>query len=183
MANSPHTAPVTTAHTEMPPAQAPFPPFASVNFWPLIVWLVISFGLLYFLMSKIALPHVESILRDRRSKISHDLHEATAKRKAAEEASAAYQKTLADARSNAQALAQATHARLAAESEAKRKSLEAELSAKIAESEKQIEAVQAKAMANVEQIAKDTAAAIVTHLTGKPADAKKIAAALANLKS
>jgi F-type H+-transporting ATPase subunit b len=176
-------APATSEHSEIPAAQAPFPPFAAVNFTPLVVWLVITFGLLYLLLSRIALPHVEGILRARRTKISDDLGDAFEKRKKADEASAAYQKTLADARTNAQALAQQTHARLAAETEAKRKALEAELSTKLAASEAQIEATRTKAMSNVGQIAHDTASAIVEHLTGKPADAKKIAEALGNVKS
>ena len=37
-------------------------------------------------------------------------------------------------------------------------------------------------MTNVDTIAKDTAAAIVEHITGKPADPQKIAAAFANAK-
>ena len=183
MANNISTPPVTSEHSEMPAAQAPFPPFASVNFAPLLVWLAISFGLLYLLMSKIALPQVENVLRNRRTKINNDLGQAFAKRKEADEASAAYQKTLADARTNAQALAQQTHARLAAETDAKRKSLDAELSVKIAAGEAQIEAMTAKAMANVGQIAQDTASAIVEHLTGKPANAKAISEALGTVKS
>ncbi|TAL77531.1 MAG: F0F1 ATP synthase subunit B' [Beijerinckiaceae bacterium] len=183
MANTTNTAPVTAEHSEMPAAQAPFPPFAPVNLAPLLVWLAISFALLYLLMSRIALPHVEKVLRGRRSKITDDLGDAFARRKEADEASAAYQKTLTDARSNAQALAQQTYTRLAAETDAKRKALDAELSAKLADSEAQIEAMTAKAMANVGQIAHETASAIVEHLTGKPADAKVISEALASVKS
>ncbi|HEY1737015.1 MAG TPA: F0F1 ATP synthase subunit B' [Methylovirgula sp.] len=183
MATGTETAPATGEHTEIPLAQAPFPPFAQVNFAPLFVWLVISFGLLYLLLSRIALPHIAGILHDRRAKISGDLGDAFEKRKQADEASAAYQKTLADARTNAQALAQKTHARLAAETDSKRKTLETELSGKLAQGEAQIEAMTAKAMSNVGQIAQETAAAIVEHLTGKPADAKKIAEALGTVKS
>jgi len=171
----------TTTSTEAPGGapKSDFPPFDSANFAPMLIWLAITFGTLYLLMAKVIVPHVEGVLRDRRTKISDDLGDALEKRKKADEASAAYQKTLADARANAQALAQQTHVRLAAEAEAKRKALETELSAKLAASEAQIEAMTAKAMSNVGQIAQDTATAIVEHLTGKPADTKKIAAALA----
>jgi F-type H+-transporting ATPase subunit b len=172
-----------TTGTEVPGGQSAFPPFDPANFAPLLVWLVLSFGVLYLLMSKLALPRVASILHDRKAKIDSDLSAAFAKRAAADQASADYQKTLADAKASAQALAQQTHARLAAEADAKRVALEAELSAKLAAGEAEIEAMKAKAMANVEQIAQETAAAIVEHLTGKPADAKAIAAAIATTKS
>ncbi len=173
-----------TTGTEAPGGgtEVTFPPFDSANFAPMLIWLALSFGTLYLLMAKLIVPHVEGVLRDRRVKISNDLGDAFEKRKKADEASAAYQKTLADARSNAQALAQQTHVRLAAEADAKRKTLETELAGKLAESEAQIEAMTAKAMSNVGQIAQETAAAIVEHLTGKPADAKQIAAALSTVK-
>ncbi len=38
-------------------------------------------------------------------------------------------------------------------------------------------------MANVDQIARETAAAIVEHITGKPADTAAIAGAIAKLKA
>ncbi len=176
------TATTTTTGTEAPAPKSEFPPFDTTNFAPMLIWLALSFGTLYLLMAKLIVPHVEGVLRDRRVKISNDLGDAFEKRKKADEASAAYQKTLADARANAQALAQQTHARLAAEADAKRKTLESELAGKLAEGEAQIEAMTAKAMSNVGQIAQETAAAIVEHLTGKPADAKQIAAALTTVK-
>jgi F-type H+-transporting ATPase subunit b len=168
---------------DAPPAEQPFPPFDSANFVSLLIWLALCFGGLYLLMSKFALPRVEGILHDRLAKISGDLHDASAKRAEADQAAADYQKTLAEARAGAQALAQQTYARLAAETEAKRKAHEADLAAKLATAEAQIETTKNKAMAHVEEIARDTAAAIVEHITGKPADAKAIASAIAKSKA
>ena len=55
--------------------------------------------------------------------------------------------------------------------------------AKASGDEKKIAEMRAGAMANVDAVARDTAAAIVEHITGKPADPQKIAAALANAKA
>ncbi|HLH12221.1 MAG TPA: F0F1 ATP synthase subunit B' [Methylovirgula sp.] len=170
------------------PAAAPagdktFPPFDSANFASLLLWLVVFFGGLYLLMSRLALPRVANILRARQDKISGDVNEATAKRAAADQAAADYQKTLAEARANAQAIAQQTYVRLAAETEAKRKAHEADLAAKLAAAEAKIEATKSKAMAHVEEIAHEAASAIVEHITGKPADPKAIASALTKAKS
>jgi len=101
----------------------------------------------------------------------------------AEAAGVDLEKTLAEAKAKAQGLGQEAHQKLAGETEAKRKTLEGELNAKLAAAEAQIADTKAKAMSNVETVAKDTAAAIVEHLTGKPADPQKIAAALANAKA
>ncbi|WOJ88272.1 hypothetical protein RZS28_10485 [Methylocapsa polymorpha] len=160
-----------------------FPPFESANFTPLLIWLVLSFGLLYLLMSKIALPRVENILQTRAAKLAKDLSEASAFHKRSEEAAAAHDKTIADARAKAQALAQETHVKLNAEADAKRHALESDLNAKLSAAETQIAETKAKAMANVEGIAGEAATAIVEHITGKPADPKAIAAALTATKA
>jgi len=171
------------ASTESGPGEATFPPFDPVNFTPMLIWLTLSFGLLYILMSKIALPRVENILQARSEKISNDISKAEALRAKAEEAAAAHEKTIADARAKALALAQETHARLNAEAEAKRHALETELNARLAASEAQVIAMKSKAMENVDAIAHETAAAIVQHITGKPADQNAIARAIATIKA
>jgi F-type H+-transporting ATPase subunit b len=160
-----------------------FPPFDPVNFTPMLIWLSLSFGLLYLLMAKIALPRVESILHARAHKITKDIGEANAFRVRSEEAAAAHDKTIADAKAKALALAQETHARLNAETEANRVALEGELNARLAASETQILEMKAKAMGNVEAIASEAAAAIVRHITGKPADNEAIARAIAASKA
>lgn len=157
-----------------------FPPFESANFASELVWLAISFGLLYYLMSKIALPRVQGILDMRAGKIAQDLKEAHASREQSEQAAAAHDKTIAEAKAEAQALAQATHARLNAETEAKRHKLEADLNTKLADAEAQIANMKAKALGNVDDIAREAAASIVERLTGKAANAKAIAAAVAD---
>jgi F-type H+-transporting ATPase subunit b len=169
-----------TASTEVPgtaEGSGSFPPFESANFAPLLIWLVLTFGALYLLMSKVALPRVEGILKSRKGRIDGDLHIAFTRRAEADRAHKDYEKTLADAKARAQALAQETHVRLAAETEAKRHALESELAGQLAAAEGQIEAMKTKAMGNVDQIARETAAAIVEHITGKPADPAAIAAA------
>src|SRR3977135_3126043 len=143
-----------------------FPPFDPVNFTPMLIWLSLSFGLLYLLMSKIALPRVESILHARAHKITTDIGEANVFRARSEEAAAAHDKTIADAKAKALALAQETHARLTAETEANRLALEAELNARLTASETQILEMKAKAMGNVEAIASEAAGAMVQELAG-----------------
>jgi F-type H+-transporting ATPase subunit b len=160
-----------------------FPPFDPANFTPTLVWLTLSFGLLYLLMSKIALPRVENILHSRQHKITSDIAEANDYRAKSEEAAAAHEKLIAEAKAKAVALAQETHAKLNAETEAKRGALEAELNTRLAASEAQIVEMKAKAMSNVEAIANGAAAAIVHRITGRPADPSAISAAIATVKA
>ena len=160
----------TSAHTEVPHKKGPFPPFESKNFPSQLVWLGLSFVVLYVLLAKVVLPRVASILEARKRRIEIDLADAARAKSDSDAAIAAYEKSLADARANAQALAAKTHQELAAQSEARRKELEAGLAAKLAEAEKKIEATKANAMKNVSGIASDAAASIVERLTGSAPD-------------
>jgi F-type H+-transporting ATPase subunit b len=172
-----------TSETQMPPGAEPgsgtFPPFDPANFTPVLIWLALSFGLLYILMSKIALPRVHDILVTRQAKINEDLKNANKMRAEANAAAAAHDKMLAEARAKAQGLAQENQSRLNAETDAKRHALETELNAKLAAAETHIADMKAKAMSNVETIAQEATGAIIQHLTGKPADTAVIAAAFA----
>lgn len=161
----------------------PFPPFDPANFSPLVIWLALTFGFLYLLFSKFIVPRVELILHARAHHISQNLSEANTLKAKAEEAAAAHEKLVADAKAKALVLAQETHARLNAESEAKRAALEAELNSKLSASEAQLAAMKAQALGNVESIAKDAAEAIIAHITGKPADADALAKAIATLQA
>ena len=100
-----------------------------------------------------------------------------------DEAIAAYEKALADARARAQTIANETRERQAAEAEKTRGRLEDALNVKLAEAEKSIAATKQAAMANVRGIAVDATKAIVERLIGSvPADAAVDAAVTDALK-
>jgi F-type H+-transporting ATPase subunit b len=143
-----------------------FPPFQKDTFASQFVWLALAFIALYLIASKIALPRIGSIMQARRDRISADLAEAQRFKDESDAAIAAYEKALADARARAQALANATRERLAAEAEERRKVLEGQLNARLAEAEKTIAATKSAAMTNVRGIALEAAAAIVARLIG-----------------
>jgi F-type H+-transporting ATPase subunit b len=161
-----------------------FPPFQAQTFASQLFWLVIAFVLLYALMAKWALPRVAKIIESRQKRIEGDIAEAGKLKQQSEEALAAYEKALADARARAQAIANETRERETAAAEARRKALEAELKAKLAEAEKTIAATKQAAMANVRAIAEDAARAIVERLIGAAPSDKAVADAVADaLKS
>jgi F-type H+-transporting ATPase subunit b len=158
----------TTAHTEAPggPHKGAFPPFQKETFASQLLWLAVTFVLLYVLMSKVALPRIGGILAARTARIEGDLADAQRLKAESEAALAAYEKSLADARNRAQTIAGETRDKLHAQAEVRRKALEGELNAKLADADKQIAGTKAAAMANVRGIAVDAAAAIVERLIG-----------------
>src|SRR2546425_6865160 len=94
-----------SAHTEQPSGgQREFPPFQKDTFASQLVWLTLTFVALYLLMSRVALPRIGGILEKRRQLSDADLAEASRLKGESEAALAAYDKSLADARSRAQSL-------------------------------------------------------------------------------
>ncbi|MBX3522427.1 MAG: F0F1 ATP synthase subunit B' [Xanthobacteraceae bacterium] len=157
----------TNTHTEHPGGKAPFPPFQGETFPSQIFWLTICFVALYVLLSRVALPRLGRVIAERNAKIEGDLEAANRLRNDSEAAQAAYEKSLADARTKAQTLASESQAKAASEAEAQRKELEAGLKAKLDAAEAQIAKTKSAAMTNVRTIAVDTAGVIVERLTGK----------------
>jgi F-type H+-transporting ATPase subunit b len=153
-------------HTEVPGGGHKFPPLQTETYASQLVWLALTFVVLYMLMSRIALPRIDSIIADRRQRIDSDLAEAKRLKDESDAALAAYDKSLADARSRAQALASAAREKEAAAAESARKALDTKLNAKVADAEKVIATRRSDAMANVKGIAVEAAAAIVQRLTG-----------------
>jgi F-type H+-transporting ATPase subunit b len=168
----------TTAHTEAPAGHPKFPPFESEHFPSQLVWLAISFVLLYVLMSRIALPRIGGIMAARSKVISDDLAAAERLKEQSNAAQAAYEKALADARGRAQGIAATRREQQARETEESHKRLEAQLHERIAAAEQSIARSRSAAMSNVRSIAAETASAIVEHLIGQRPRDEDIAAAL-----
>jgi len=146
-----------------------FPPFNTETFEAQLVWLVITFGILYYLMSKVALPRIANVIEERRDRIADDL-EAGQFKAQTEDAIQSYETALAEARAKAHAIAQETRDRLSAETDLHREKLENELDKKIADAETRIAATKEAALAHVRGVATDVASSIVTQLLGEDAD-------------
>ena len=158
-----------------------FPPFQSQTFASQLIWLAIAFVLLYALMAKWALPRVGAIIEKRQKHIADDIADAGKLKTQSDEAVAAYEKALADARARAQLIANETRDKQAAAADARRKTLEGELNAKLADAEKTIAATKQAAMANVQAIAVDATRAIVERLIGTAPSEKAVAKAVAGV--
>ena len=155
------------AHTETSGGhKGAFPPFQKDTFASQLFWLAITFVLLYVVMARIALPRVGAIIAARRAKIDGDLADANKLKTNADDAMAAYEKSLAEARNRAQTIGAETRDRLHVEAEKNRKVLDDQLNAKLTQAEKTIAETKSQAMAGVRAIAADAAGAIVAKLTG-----------------
>ncbi len=143
-----------------------------------IFWLALTFALLYFLMSRVALPRIGEVIEERRDRIQRDLDAAEKMKRDTEKALAGYEKALADARTRAGGMAKETRDKLTAEVDAERQRVDAQVHAKIAEAEASIAATKTKAMSSIGEIASDIAGSVVGKLTGNDASADEVRQAL-----
>ena len=158
-----------------------FPPFDPATFPSQLLWLAITFGALYLLMSKLALPRLGGILENRKALIDADLAAADADRQKTDAAISAYEKALAEAKANAQGIANQSREAIQADLSAKRSAVEAELSAKVSAAEARIAQTKAEALTHVDDIAAETAQAVVGQLIGDVPPAS-VRAAVAKVK-
>ncbi|MEM8732421.1 MAG: F0F1 ATP synthase subunit B' [Pseudomonadota bacterium] len=144
-----------------------------------IFWLVITLIVIYLVLNRVALPRIAAILADRAGTITNDLAAAEDFKAKAAEAEKAYEKALADARAEAQRIAEETRTEIQADLNVAIEQADVEISAKATESEKAIAAIRDGALDSVREVATDTAATLVGALGGTP-DTAAITSAVAD---
>ena len=145
-----------------------------------IFWLVVTLIVIYFLMSRIALPRIASVLAERHGAIQSDLDKAEEMKVKAVEAEAAYNQALVDARAEAQAIIGDARAEIRKDLDIAIAKADAEIVAKSAESAAAIKEIGDNAMAAVKVVANDTAKEIVKAVMPGAGDAKAVKAAVAS---
>jgi F-type H+-transporting ATPase subunit b len=153
------------------------PQFDPALWPPQLIWLAISFVILYLLMARVALPRVAQALEEREFRINESLRKADALKDQAEDAVAAYERMMADARAKAQEQIRSVRERAAAEAAERNAELTERLTALIAEAEARIAKAREDAVGNIRDIAVEVAQAAVARLIGK-IDARSVANAV-----
>ena len=145
------------------------PQFDPTWFASQVFWLVTIFGILYWVMLRIALPRIGQVIEERAERIAGDLERAKQVRDEAADVLAQYEKVLAEARAEAQMHLRAAQAEVAKESAAGLTRLAGELGQHAAAAEVRIQQAKEAAIAKVRQIAVEVAEAAVGRLAGTSA--------------
>lgn len=159
-------------------AKAGMPQLDFSTFPNQIFWLLVTLAAIYWVLSRVALPRIDSTLANRKGTITADLSAAEELKQKAVEAEEAYDEALATARSEAAKIIAANKADNAAVLAKEIAKADATIATKAAESAARIDEIRAGTVAAVETVAKDTAAELVAAMGGT-ADAKAISAAIA----
>lgn len=145
------------------------PQFDPTTMSPQIIWLVITFGIFYFLMARMALPKIGEVLEERSERIADDLDQAEQLRREGEKVQDDFQGGLAEARTEAQRILSEARAKAQAEMDEKTRALDAKLTVQADEAEARIAAEKQKALAELESVAAEVAQDIVSKLLGDAA--------------
>ncbi len=129
-----------------------------------IFWLLLTFGILLLMLSKVLLPRLGGILEERSNRIADDLDSAARMQRDAELAEKSYEQALSDARAKAHNVAETTRASINAEIESEMETANAEASVQLEAAEVKIRKLRTKALANVDDIASETAQSLVQKL-------------------
>ncbi|PKP90067.1 MAG: ATPase [Alphaproteobacteria bacterium HGW-Alphaproteobacteria-14] len=149
-----------------------------------IFWLLVFFGLTFFVVGRGMVPKVMSTVADRDSQIAADLAVAEAARARADDEEAAWRKRENDNRAAAQALIAKAKSDAAAKAEKKLAAAQKRLDTKLAKAESEIAEARKNALAEIEDVAVEAARDIVKRLAGvsvtKPVAAKAVREAMAH---
>jgi len=146
-----------------------------------LFWLAVTFIILYILMSRVGLPRLTAAIDARRQRREDDLARAARLKTEAEAANAAFQRTMAEARAQAQAAIKETTDRLAAEAAERQHALAAALAEQIDEAERRIVETKTQALSEVRGIALDVGRSVVEKLTGAAPNQQQLTAAVDNV--
>ncbi len=143
-----------------------------------IFWLLIFFGIIFFVIGNGMVPRVMATVEARDAQIAADLAAAEGARRAADESEQAWAAQSARQRAEAQAViakakADATHAAEARLAEAAKAT-----DARIADADARIAAARASALGELEAVASEAAGDIVARLAGLTVDAGAVRTAV-----
>ena len=147
-------------------------------FSPQIIWLVITFLILWLMMAKIALPRIGLILEERERKIGDNLEMAENFRKAANTELEAYEKAISEARDKARIVLSETAQQMTLDSATQTAELRDTLAKQIQAAEIHITSAKKEAVEGIRYSAGEVAAAATERLIGVSIPQKMVGAAV-----
>lgn len=148
-----------------------------------ILWLAITFGVFYWILKTVLVPRVGGILENRDDRIALDHEAAERAKQDADEAQAAYEQELAEARERAHNIGQKARNEAKEEADEQREKLEAELDARLDEARQRIATAKSSAMDEMDVMATDVAETILRDVVKLDVTRDEVSSAVAETRS
>lgn len=150
------------------------PQLEFVTFASQIFWLAVTFGILYLVMSRSALPTVREVLHNRQTRIVEDLKKAEKLKKEAESAEADFTSVIAAARQKAGKLLSDVRTKAEKEAAARHARLDETFVRQTNEADHRITVMKKDALEKLIPVAVDVAHDMAEKIAGISLDRKKV---------
>ncbi|MFC3053133.1 F0F1 ATP synthase subunit B family protein [Kordiimonas pumila] len=157
------------AHTEVVEQPAGLPQLnviADGTFTNQLAWLVLTFLVLFLVVSRMVLPRISKVMGEREEKVATDLDTAERLRNEAEEIRVAYEASVTDARAKAQQVIVATKETIQADIAKAQAALDKKLGTKADKAEKAIAKAREEALLSIDSVATEVATQVIAKLGG-----------------
>jgi len=162
-------------------AKPGLPQLDQTTFASQLFWLLVSFVVLYVVISRFAAPKIGGVIEGRANRIRDDVNAAGAAQRAGEEAIENYERALTEARGRALKLSEEIRATVQAEINSKSETAARQLAADLQKAEARVVQMRTNAMARVRDVAREATADIVARLTGEMPTVNEVDQAVASV--
>ena len=147
------------------------------EFWASqIFWLILIFGSLYIMLSKLILPKISNNLEARKSQIAENIEAADAQRKDSDQKLKDYEKIINDAKNEAENIFNQAREKILRDINNKKESLEKEIDEEMNKAEEEILDFKKKSPKKINKIAIETSADLIKQIIGAEVNNSNISA-------
>ena len=152
-------------------------PQLNPEFWfSQIFWLIITFGVLFIVLSKLILPKISANLEARKSQILENIGAAEKQKEASENIIKEYEKIILDSKNEAKNYFNKAREQILKDIDKKRKTLKNEINEEIKKAEKEIVDLKNKSPEKINKIVVETSSDLVKQLIGVEVNNSSISA-------
>ncbi len=152
-------------------------PQLNPEFWiSQIFWLIITFGILFIVLTKVILPKISDNLETRKSQILENIETADKQKEESQKKIDEYEKIILDSKLKAKSYFNKAREKILDDINKKRAALEKDLDGEISEVEKELSNLKNKSGEKINKIAAETSAELIKELIGEEVNSSSIVA-------
>jgi len=152
-------------------------PQLNPEFWvSQIVWLVLTFGFLYIILSKLILPKISDNLETRKSQILENIETAETQREESEKKLKEFEKIILESKLEAKNYFNEARQKILDDINSKRIALEKDIDEEISAAEQEVNNLKITSSEKIKSIAVETSSELIKRLIGEEANSSSISA-------
>ena len=152
-------------------------PQLNPEFWfSQIFWLIIAFGIMFILLSKLVLPKISENLEVRKAQILENVEAAEKQREESDKKLKEYEKLILNSKNDAKNYFSKAREEILKDVDKKRENLEKEINEEISKAEKEILDLKDRSPEKIRKIAADTSSDLIKQLIGVEVNNSSISA-------